>query len=260
MFKKLLKVIAVLVILIAVGIGSVFYFTSDMVDVSDEFFAALRDDDLDHAYRQLSVSFQQSTGRQDLAAFVERNALNDFSEANWGSRSIEGSGRGKVSGTITTTGGGTIPLTIEFVKENGAWKIYSIYQPGAGLAAAEAGAEIPDEQQLVDLVRESDQAFANAINARSMTGFHDHISRLWRDQFSVADLDQAYNAFYEAGVDLTVLATLTPQFASTPALDAQGVLIVAGTYPTRPSQYHFEHKYVYEGLGWKLLGYSANIK
>jgi hypothetical protein len=93
-----------------------------------------------------------------------------------------------------------------------------------------------------------------------MANFRNHVSSLWRAQYSVADLDRAFGEFYQAGVDLTVLENFAPRFTSGPRLDEQGVLVVSGNYPTRPVRYHFEHRYVYEGSGWKLIGYSGNIK
>lgn len=93
-----------------------------------------------------------------------------------------------------------------------------------------------------------------------MLAFHDHIAGIWQQQFSVDDLDQAYKAFCDANIDLTVLDDLTPQFTISSELDQNGILLIAGLYPTRPSQLDFEQKYVCEGLSWKLVGFSANIK
>jgi hypothetical protein len=71
------------------------------------------------------------------------------------------------------------------------------------------------------------------------------------------DLDPAFSRYYEAGVDLSVIEPRTPQFSPELRIDEKGVLAISGIYPTQPSQYHFKHKYIYEGLGRKLLGYSA---
>ena len=39
-----------------------------------------------------------------------------------------------------------------------------------------------------------------------------------------------------------------------------GELILKGYFPTKPDQVYFEQKYLYEGLGWKLFGFSINVK
>lgn len=33
-----------------------------------------------------------------------------------------------------------------------------------------------------------------------------------------------------------------------------------GYFPTRPDRFQFEQKYIYEGVGWKLVGFSYEIK
>ena len=57
-----------------------------------------------------------------------------------------------------------------------------------------------------------------------------------------------------------MLDNYSPQFSSKPTIDDNGVLVIAGHYPTKPNQVYFQQKYIYEGLGWKLIGFSADIK
>ncbi len=259
MLKTLLKVVVGIVFLIAAGVGAVFYFTSDMTDTADQFFANVRANEIDKSYALLAGQFRATTSRDELAGFIKANSLTRYSDASWGSRSIE-SGRGKISGTVNLDDGSSIPLTMDFVKEEGKWRIYSLYKQAAGLKEEASGIQVPDEAEIVDMVKRTDMTFAQSVNARSMQGFHSYVSRLWQGQHSVEQLDQAFDSFYQAGLDLTVLQNFAPQFSSPPALNEQNVLVVTGHYPTRPSQYHFEQKYVYEGLGWKLIGYQANVK
>jgi len=257
--KKTLKILLGIIIVVVVGIGSVFYFTKDMVDARDGFFSAIKDNDLDKAYSWLSEDFKTSTSIEDLKDFVEINGLGSYQQASWSSRSIE-VGQGEISGAVITESGNTVPLTVGFVKGKDGWKIYSIRKPSAGLQSNTSSVHIPDEREAVSLIRKRMNRFAVSVNQKSMQAFHDHIASIWQQQFSVDDLDQAYKAFYDANIDLTVLDDLTPQFTISPELDQNGVLLITGLYPTRPSQLHFEQKYVYEGLSWKLVGFSANIK
>lgn len=257
--KTLFKFLGALAALIVIGIGAVFYFTSDMVDATDEFFDAVKSNNLDQAYTSLSEEFKAKTSRDDLVAFIEENSLNDYASANWSTRSIE-SGNGSISGAIITKHGGSVPLHIGFVKEQEDWKIYSMKVPKAGLQDENSTAQPPGDEKLVQLARSAMHEFALSVNDRSMQKFHSHISNLWQQQFSIQDLDNAYSAFYDAGIDLTVLDQMSPQFNNPPEIDTNGVLVVNGLYPTQPSQLHFEQKYIYEGLSWKLVGFSANIK
>ena len=256
--KTLVKILVGIVGAIALAFAAIFYFTADMVGIADDFFLAMKDKNVDTAYSYLSDDFKAGTSEVELLAYMEKNQLVSFEEANWQTRSING-GRGDLVGSISTTSGGVVPIALSFVKGQDGWKIYAIQKPNSGLQTESAEVQIPSEEDQVQLVRESMHVFAVAVNERSMTKFHAHTSRLWQQQFSVEDLDQAFGAFYELGADLTILDNYSPRFDSTASFDEDGFLLIAGHYPTKPNQVQFEQKYIFEGLGWKLAGFSANI-
>jgi len=83
---------------------------------------------------------------------------------------------------------------------------------------------------------------------------------LWQQQFSVRKLDEAYGSLYKAGVDLTVLDKYSPQFTAKPSIDEDGVLLIQGVYPARLNQVVFSQKYIYKGLGWKLMGFNIRFE
>ena len=257
--KTLAKVLAGFVGVIILAIGAVFFFTSGMVDIADEFFLAMKDEDVETAYSYLSDDFRAGVSKAELIEFMEKNGLANFDEANWQSRSING-GRGELVGSISTSTGGVVPITLSFVKGQDGWKIYAVQKPSSGLQTEAADGQVPSEADQVQLVRESMHVFAVAVNEGSMARFHAHTSNLWQQQFSVEDFDEAFSAFYDLGADLTVLDNYSPRFDSAPSFDEEGFLVIAGHYPTKPNQMHFEQKYIYEGLGWKLTGFSARIK
>ncbi len=149
--KTTLKILLSITILVVVGIGSVFYFTKDMVDASDGFFDAVKNNDLDKAYSWLSEDFKTSTSFEDLKDFVEMNALGNYQQASWSSRSIE-VGQGEISGAVITESGNAVPLTVGFVKGKDGWKIYSISKSSAGLQSNINSDHIPDEREAVSLI------------------------------------------------------------------------------------------------------------
>jgi hypothetical protein len=61
-------------------------------------------------------------------------------------------------------------------------------------------------------------------------------------------------------LDLTVLDRLEPTIDGTPKIGEQGQLILTGHFPSQPDRVTFEQTYIYEGLGWKLIGFGFNIK
>lgn len=257
--NRLAKILLGVIGVVALAFAAIFYFTADMVGAADEFFVAVKDKEIDTAYSYLSDDFKAGTSQSELTAFMEKNQLDNFQEANWQSRSING-GRGDLVGSITTSKGGVVPIAISFVKGQDGWKIYAIQKPSSGLQAESSDLQLPSEKEQVQLVRESMQAFAVSVNEGSMAKFHEYASNLWQQQFSVDDLDQAFGVFYELGADLTVLDGYSPRFNSATSFDEDGFLLIAGHYPTKPNQLQFEQKYIFEGLGWKLAGFSAYIE
>ena len=55
----------------------------DMAATAEEFFVAVRDDDMDKAMTCLSEDFQASTPLAELRRFLDANGLNRFREARW---------------------------------------------------------------------------------------------------------------------------------------------------------------------------------
>ncbi|MFZ0488374.1 MAG: hypothetical protein WAL83_15370 [Arenicellales bacterium] len=257
--NKGLKILLAVVGVVVVGIAAVFYFLSGMTTVADDFFSSVGNNDMDKAYSYLSEDFKSSTSKEQLRQFLEKHSLTNFKESHWASRSISG-GNGKVSGSVTTESGGVIPITLRFVKEEAGWRIYSIQKPPSGIQERDAPIQAPSEEDQVKLVADAMHVFALSVNDKSMAKLYSHLSNLWQRQATIEQLDKAFASFYDLGVDLTVLDGMSPRFSSRPAVDDDGVLLITGLYPTTPNQVHFEQRFVYEGLSWKLVGFSAEIK
>ncbi|MBN8430165.1 hypothetical protein JF535_04780 [Microbulbifer salipaludis] len=256
--NKLLKIVLGVVGVVALAISAVFYLTSGMVKVADELFLAASRGDTEKAYSLLSDDFKSGTSQEDLKKYFIANSLNNFKEASWESRSTSG-GRGSLKGSITTREGGVIPITLNFVKSDSDWKIYSIQKPSSGLQV-ESELQMPSENEQLNLVTNSMQVFAESVNEKSMKKFHSTFSSMFKMQFTPEKLDEAYGSFYQAGVDLTVLENIEPKINSSAAIDDNGVLVISGYYPTEPSQVKFTQKFAYEGLNWKLIGFNINIE
>jgi len=261
--KKLLKIIlsiaAVIAVVIALAVTAVFYFTSGIVDTADAFFNSVKQKDIAKARSFLSEDFKASTDENALEAFLSEGALLNFKEASWSGRSIEG-GRGELNGSIITETGGVTPITLMFVKENDAWKIYAIHNSPAGLQSQDSALPLPSHADQVALVKQSMRDFAAGINSKNMESFRETISQLWKKQITTEQLNELFVTFMEQNLDLTVLEPLEPVFDGEPRIDEDGVLEITGSYPTEPSQVAFVLRYFYEGTAWELLGLNIRIK
>ena len=93
------------------------------------------------------------------------------------------------------------------------------------------------------LLKQSVHQFALSVNAKSMTTFHITIANIWQQQFTVADLDSAYSALYEANIDLTAIDSLDLEFSASDELEQNTVLVVSGTYTAQSWQLHFKQRF-----------------
>lgn len=253
--KTFLKIIAGIGVFIGLIIGVVFYFTADLTHVAEEFFEAVKSDDMTQAASYLSEDFVASTSLDELRVYMRDNRLDQYTGASWGSRNIS-AGVGSLSGTIATTSGGSIPLTITFVKAADGWKIQALKKAIAGAGVVDTSDAIPNEEETLALVTESMTIFGRSVGSPDMSEFYQHLSTLWRNQATQADIEKIFAGQYD-GWNLEGLFSNTPSFKTKPQLNENGWLVVEGYYLAPPYRFNFTHKYAKEGLRWKLVGFST---
>jgi hypothetical protein len=256
--SKWVKILLGFVGVIVLGLAAVFYFTSGMVETGDAFFNAVKQKDIAKARGFLSEDFKSNTDEKALTEFLSKGSLLNFKESSWTNRQISGD-RGELEGVITTDSGGSVPLKMVFVKENDAWKIYAIQKPTAGLQTQTASPAIPGKSDQVALVKQSMHDFIVSVEKKNMEHFHGTISHLWQQQFTIEKLNEAFKSVIDSGANWSVLESFEPILAAEATLDGNGVMLLTGHYPTDPNV-HFEQKYIYEGVGWKLIGFSIETK
>ena len=252
------KIGIAIVVIIAAGIASVFFFSSGMEKTTDAFFNAVRQRDIAKARTYLSEDFKVSTDENALREYLLKSAILNFKSASWSNRQISGN-RGQLDGSITTESGGVVPLKLTFVKENGEWKIYSIQKPVAGLQATESSPSAPSQSEQLVLVKQSMHDFLISVKEKDMSHFHRTLSQMWQKQISTEDLNTVFISVIDSGADWPAVDTLAPELSSEAKIDENGVLALAGRYPTNP-ELKFEMKYIYEATSWKLIGFSLEAK
>ena len=82
---------------------------------------------MEAAYPETSEAFHQATPTRQIHGLRRPGnpILRDVAEHTFSNRSVENS-VGKVSGTLTSSTGGVVPVAYQLVKENDAWKILNI--------------------------------------------------------------------------------------------------------------------------------------
>jgi hypothetical protein len=257
--KKWMVILLGLVVVITVAITAVFYSTSRMVDTAEAFFAAVRQNDIAKARGYLAEDFKANTDERAFQAFLTKSALSQFKQSSWSSREVSGD-RGELVGSITTDGGGLVPLKVSFVKENGSWKIYAIQKPTAGLQAESSSPSVPARADSIALVKQSIHDFVVSVEKKNMEHFRGTVSQLWQKQVTTEKLNEAFKPIMDADANWSILNSVEPVLSSDVRVDDSGVLLLIGHYPTKPSQVHFEQKFIYEGVAWKLIGFKIQAR
>lgn len=127
--KDILLGLVGLVVAQYVVIGAAaFYYTRDLVKYADEFFVAVKANNMEKAYDYLSEDLQSNVGQTELGSYLNQISATDIQKTNWKSRFKENDQQGAVEGGITTDAGDVVPIRVNFVKGGNGWKISSIEQ------------------------------------------------------------------------------------------------------------------------------------
>ena len=102
--------------------------------------------------------------------------------------------------------------------------------------------------------------FNTSVKEKSMSKMFNHISNLWQKQSSVAKFDEAFGTFYQLESGLMAIEKYSPQFLNKASIDENGLLFLRGQYLTKTNKIYFEHKYIFEGLNWRLIRFKINVE
>jgi hypothetical protein len=118
----------------------------------------------------------------------------------------------------------------------------------------------PSPEVIVMLVRNTLIAF----NQANLTGDYAVLLALAAPDFQKnndrAKLSEQFASFREQKIDVSPVAVLPPQFVQSPAIDGQGLLRLAGFFPSQPLQLRFSLAYqVVEGR-WRYVGLAVDAR
>ncbi len=258
---KALYYILGIVALIAIGVFLAFLFTSGVTKEADAFFEKVKAGKIEEAYNSTAEAFRKATSFKEFEYFLNVSGLSDFQKATWTERSVQNN-MGKLKGSIEIKGGVVIPLEITFVKESGRWKILGIKKRSAGLVEAEkkSSKKIPGINDLITMTSNALLVLGDGINHRDFSDFYNFIAKVWQRETSPQELQAAFQAFIDKGIDLTIIKNENPVFSENPYIQKNGVLILKGYYPTKPYMVNFELGFVYEYPEWKLVSIKVSTE
>ena len=120
--------------------------------------------------------------------------------------------------------------------------------------------KLPKDKELKALVFDTLFAFNKAIQEKNFAQFHEErLSPQFRKQFPLEKFTAAFQVFIDKGYDISNIAKSEPVFDTPPAIDSDGLLVLKGSYPTRPNKVTFKLTYIYESSAWKLMGINVQV-
>ncbi|KZR85814.1 hypothetical protein [Synechococcus sp. MIT S9508] len=251
--------------LVAIVAAIIFQATSGLTKVADSFFEALKKGDTDQALKYFSEQALNQSLRENLDDFRADNSLADLKNLSWSNRSISIPDSGELTGTVNLKNGQNVPLTISFIKDGEDWRIYSIKKEAAGIVDGVDEKELPSEENLIRISKNTTKRFVNVIKTNDFSSFYGAISHMWRMETSPEELSKALEQFrrvYETQPAshqyFESLMNMQPIFTPKPSISGNSVLTISGNYNIEP-EFVFTYNYVFEGLGWKLVGLKANF-
>lgn len=223
-----------------------------LTEIADNFFLALAAAETNQAHAYLARETRESFDEKALKRFLLRSEMLRPTKAVWRPPIVQDDA-GLLVGEVTNARGRTQIVTVQVVREVDGWKLAAI-KPGMPNEY-----QLPDRDEQIRLAKQAVLVFGESVANKSMNVFHAFVSQAWRAQKSVEQFDESYGSFFSLPGDIRVLADYRPEFDPEPTLvDAQ--LSLVGYFPTEPNRLVFKQTYIYEGLGWKLIGFSAAIQ
>jgi hypothetical protein len=255
-----LRALIIGVVLLALAAGAaVFYLSREMNRAADGFFAAIGNAKLPKARTFLSAPLRSETGTIWLKRLLADGELFDPESTQWtGGKSAHG--YGELTGSVTRRSGSVVPVTLLFVRENMAWKLYAIRRPFTGSLPELLAPLVPDRKEQVALVKRAMNDFAASVQTRNMSYFRSTLAPSRREQYTTAQLDETFGRFFDIPEDLASLAKVEPSVSETTRSAQNGDVTLSGYFPTSPKQVHFLQKYAYEQTDWRLLSFKIDMQ
>jgi hypothetical protein len=246
-----MKNIVIGIIIAAVFIGGLFavlfLWTGNMVDVADAFFADIQAGDEGYAYdNYTSQGFKTNVSIDQFNSLLEGTQIGECKNASWPNREIKNN-TGFIKGSIRTDRGEELPMKIDFIKEEGEWKIHHIgFDP-----------VIPKDETIYKLVNNQVLLLDKAVKKQDFKEIYNKSASGFRQGGSPGKFQKAFHAFIDKKIDLSIIKDKNPVFDEKPKLLQKGVFSVSGHYETEPAVY-FNFIFIFEDVYWKMV--KINVK
>ncbi len=231
-------------------------------DTVEGFVDALAAHDYDKGKRFLTQGLRSGLGASQLAAYAQHTGIDTGGELSWTDGTVA-EDHGELAATLTASqGAAPIPLRFQLSKQGNTWKIAKIER---GVRTDVEGKTkvlyAPETSEVLAMVRRTTSAFTEATMSANLARVRTLASNAYRQRLTKEAFRRAFGEFGPGGVDISPTTRLDPQLIAIPSLTPNGMLLVEGIYPTKPSRVLFSYQYVPDPSGeWKLAGLNVSVR
>ena len=125
---------------------------------------------------------------------------------------------------------------------------------------------VPSESALQSMVTETTEDFAQAIDTNDFGDIYEKSSTDFQKTYTEEQMKEAFKLFVNKKrlilPSLNKAGGTTAEFSPAPRIRSENgleILVLNGTYPTKPHKVKFEYEYVKRAGDWKLLKLIVNM-
>jgi len=126
--------------------------------------------------------------------------------------------------------------------------------------------DLPSASEQESLVKDTTEDFAKAIDSNDFSTMRENASSDFQSQFSEQQMQDAFKQYVDnKKIVVPVLnnaMTQTPTFSPAPSIRTErgmNILVLSGSFPSKPRVLKFETEYIKRDGEWKLLKYVVNM-
>lgn len=124
-------------------------------------------------------------------------------------------------------------------------------QQTVAVAPAQPAIAMPDPEELLGLIRTTIIALNQANQTGNYTVLRDLAAPDFRNANDASRLGLIFQVLREQAIDLSPLLQISPEVSESPAINAQGLLRLAGHFPTQPLRVNFELSFQLVESHWR---------
>ena len=120
-------------------------------------------------------------------------------------------------------------------------------------------APMPRPEDMLALIRTTIIALNQANQTGNYTVLRDLAAPDFRNANDASRLGAIFQVLREQAIDMTPLLQISPEVSETPAIDPNGLLRLAGFFPTQPLRVNFDMSFQYADNRWRPYTISVYL-